>query len=111
MSWFLFDERGERAQRLLWVQSGGFALRGWGAKGIAPGANAIDVWGFLPERSWRPTYFVAKMAKGYRVFELAVGEVQYADQKHIIDWWQPASPDHRRFPTLAAVEMFLRMKA
>ena len=76
MSWLLFDERGNRAQKLTWLHGTGEAVLGWGRR-VSP-EMGTNVLGFLPERSWRPTFFAAKMAKGWRVFELGVGEHQYA---------------------------------
>ena len=109
MSWYLFDERGQRAQKLTVYNQFSFeVVEGWGRHHMPEAMGASQVLGFKPERSWRPTYFVAKMAKGYRIFELDVGEFQYVDQKHITDWWRSASPDQKRISTLAGVEMYLR---
>lgn len=106
MSWFLFDERGARAEKLTWLHTPGYAVRGWGVR--HNDELGLSVMGFLPERSWRPTFFVAAMAKGYRVFELDVGEHQYVDQNQLTDWWRSASPDQKRIRTIAGVEMYLR---
>lgn len=109
MSWYLFDERGVRAQKLtIHTQLSFEVVEGWGKHRMPEAMGATQVLGFKPERWWRPTYFAAKMAKGYRVFELDVGEFQYADLVDVADWWRSASPDQKRLPTLAAVEMYLR---
>ena len=118
MSWLLFDEKGERAQKLTWLFGTGDALLGWNRREDPElGTNVL---GFLPERSWRPTYFAAKMAKGWRVFELDVGEHEYVDQKQATDWWRPATQiafcrapltSEKRFPHIAALEMYLRHTA
>lgn len=117
MSWLLFDERGNRAQKLTMLTISGEVWAGWAAA-LQELGGSLQVLGFLPERSWRPTFFAAKMAKGWRVFELDVGEHQYVDQHQLAEWWQPATqiafgrapPAHeKRFPNIAAVEMWVRM--
>jgi len=114
MSWLLYDQHGQRAQKLSWLPGTGEAILGWDRR-VSP-ALCINVLGFAPERSWRPTFFAAKMAKGWRMFELDVGEHQYADQHQLAEWWQPATqiafgrapPAHeKRFPNIAALEMWL----
>lgn len=116
MSCFLFDERGNRAQKLTLLTVSGQVWEGWARSDIALG-GALHVLGFHPERSWRPTFFAAKMARGYRVFELDVGEHHYVDQTQLSDWWQSAAriasgrePPERekRLPSIAAVEMWIR---
>ncbi len=106
MSWFLYDERGQRAQQLTIEQGTGIIVRGWGVV-AKPGARLLRVIGFDPERTWRPTWFVAKMSRGYRVFEVDCGVGEYWEAQKLNDLWQSASPDHKRFPTMAAVEMWL----
>ena len=116
MSWLLFDERGNRAQKLTLLTVSGQVWEGWARSDIDLG-GALRVFGFHPERSWRPTFFAAKMARGYRVFELDVGEHQYVDQTQLSDWWQPATQiafgrtppnSEKRLPSIAAVEMWIR---
>ena len=111
MSWLLFDEHGNRAKRL---------TVGWrddrfpvfpGHRKLAPSgvfSGMVHTLGFFPERTWRPTFFAAKLSHGYRVFELDAGQVQYIDQRTLTNLWQPASPDHKQLPTMAAVEMWIR---
>lgn len=118
MSWHLFDERGVRAQRLTVYNQLSFeVVEGWGKHRMPEALGATQVLGFMPERSWRPTFFAAKMARGYRVFELDVGEHQYVDQRQLAEMWQPATQiafgrappaSEKRIATLAGVEMYLR---
>ena len=106
MSWHLFDERGARAEKLTWLYTPAYAVRGWGVR--HDGELGMNVMGFMPERSWRPTFFAAKMARGYRVFRLEASEYQYVDENQLTNWWRSAAPDHKRIATLAGVEMYLR---
>ena len=115
MSWILFDEYGNRAQKLTWLFDSRNACLGWN-RGHAP-ETSTNVFGFLPERSWRPTFFAARMAQGYRVFELDVGEYEYVESHLLPGWWEPAtlvafdgSPPvgEKRLPNIAAVEMWVR---
>lgn len=117
MSWLLYDEKGRRAQRLTLLTISGQVLPGW-VQGTHVLGGSLRVFGFLPERMWHPTFFVAKMSHGWRVFELDVGRHEYVDQQQITSWWRPAtrvafgrSPpnEERRFPTIAAVEMWIRL--
>lgn len=50
------------------------------------------------------------MARGWRLFDIApgvVGGVVRLD--HVINWWRPAAPDHKRLPTVKSLEMYVRM--
>lgn len=113
MSWHIYDENGERAQKLtVWeddlpntLGAHNRTTRGWHA---APPARHTLVVGFLPERGWRPTFFAAKMARGYRLFRLDVGEYLFATAFQAAHWWQPASPDQKRFPNIGSLEMWIR---
>lgn len=107
MSWYLFDESGERAQKLMLWSGTGAVTRGWRR---AHALSGIFVLGFDPERTWRPTWFVAQMSRGYRVFELDVGVLEYVERNKLGDMWQPAAPDHKRLPSMAVVEVWLRHK-
>jgi hypothetical protein len=107
VSWFLYDEHGQRAQRLTFLHHiGTVVLRGWRPP-PSPAARVLEVVGFDPERTWRPTWFVAKMSRGYRVFEVDCGVGEYWEAQKLTDLWRPASPDDKRFPTMVAVEMWL----
>ncbi len=105
MSWILFDEHGNRAQKLF-VAVTGDVLLGW-----IPGLSDFghNVLGFDPAREWRPTYFAAKMSKGYRVFEIDEGVFEYIGFERVTDFWQAGVG--KRLPTIAAVEMWVRHRA
>lgn len=105
MSWHLFDESGERAQKLTMWSGANVVTRGWST--LSP-LSGIFVLGFDPERTWRPTWFAAQMSRGYRVFELDVGVLEYVERIKLGDMWQSAAPDHKRLPSMAAVEMWVR---
>ena len=102
----LFDEQARRARRLTMLPAFSQVLTGWAS--VAPDWNAVKVLGFDPERTWKPTFGVVRMARGYRLFELDVGMHEYVDQRQLSNWWQPALDWHKRLPTMAAVEMYLR---
>jgi hypothetical protein len=110
VSWLLFDERGERARKITLVA--GNPVVGW-ALGLPPEQyqHALEVLGFEDERTWRPTWFAAKMSKGYRVFEVDRGVHEFLDARQTSDLWQGAAPHHKRLPTVAAVEMWVRFQA
>lgn len=105
MSWFLFDERGQRARQLTLLSSGPMVVPGWCAHKFED-FNPTHVIGFDPERTWRPTYFVAKMARGYRVFGLDGVPLEYVEAATLVRWWRAG--EGKRLPTMAAVEMYLR---
>jgi hypothetical protein len=118
----LFDERGERAQKLMvgwqvYRDADGSDRAEWtvvrghiaGRVGQSEQSPLAAAWGFEPLRSWFPTWFAAKMAKGYRVFELDVGLVEYADADAVAKWWR--ADEGKRLPHIAAVEMYVRHKA
>lgn len=109
----LFDERGARVPKVtrapaLNVEAVGWNCEAGAESGYADLGHFQTGWGFVPERAWRPTYYAARMSRGWRVFELDVGVV------FVFYVWdaeyhrQSAAPDHRRFPSIAAVEVYLR---
>lgn len=98
MSWHLFDERGERAQKI--------------TLGHNDAGHPVRARGFLPLRWWTPTYIACKMAKGYRVYMPSFPDaVEYIEEWYLHNWWQAAAPDHKRLPSMAAVEMWIRHMA
>jgi hypothetical protein len=100
----IFDEHGNRAQKLTLGHFAGQALRGW----VSLGMTGTHVLGFDPERSWRPSFAAVRMAKGWRVYPLDCGVHEYLDMHQLSNIWQGASPEHKRLPTVAAVEMWIR---
>lgn len=97
MSWHIYAANGQRAERC-----------------PDPAWNRYDPrlrdWlGFRDSvMLWRPTWFAARMSHGWRLFELDVGMVVFVHRASVADWWQPAAPEHRRFPSIAALEMWIR---
>jgi len=73
---------------------------------VEPGTGVVD-------QGWRPLFMACRMRRGWRVFTIDVG-VHYGrvGQLRVHDWWKPAGTDEvKRFPTIAAAEMYLRMTA
>lgn len=89
----LFDEKGQRVPMTGSISRHGFPsyLHGWVA------------------REWRPGFAAIRLARGWRIVPLGVGKVNgQLDHQAVLDWWEPATPDQKRMPTIAAVEMYLR---
>lgn len=111
MSWHLFDERGERAYKILLCGSGAVRGHTTDTYKLSEG-TLVNAWGFAPLRWWRPTWIACKMTKGYRVYMPPFPDlVEYIEDWYLHNWWQPAAPDHKRLPSMTAVEMWIRHKA
>lgn len=113
MSWHLFDERGERAQKIM-LTTDGAILGHTNSVELLASDRVINAWGFVPLRRWVPTFIACKMAKGYRVYRPQTPHMtglEYIEDCYLHNWWQCAAPDHKRLPSMAAVEMWIRHKA
>lgn len=99
MTWHVYASDGRRAQ---WCPD-----PAWERAKVD--LKVRDFLGFPGEHSfWRPLWFAARMARGWRLFDLEVSPYDYYYRGDVMTWWQSAAPDHRRFPNIAALEMWIR---
>lgn len=104
----LFDERGMRVPKATWIVAPNSLVSGW--LPVDTEDSTILGWGFVPARDWRPTYFAARVARGWRVFALDVGEIDFAVVRLVSKWWKPDDSSQRRFPSIASLEVYVRTK-
>lgn len=99
MTWHIYASDGRRAE---WCSD-----PAWGKLGIE---NKVrDYLGFENQHQlWRPRWFAARMARGWRLFTLDVDPHDFYHRQVVTTWWRSAAPDQRRFPNIAALEMWVR---
>lgn len=77
------------------------------------GRSEIPHRGWKTRKEWHPGFMVVRAKGGYRLRRVAkqfrgnivAGSVY---QQRAQEWAPPATPDDKRFPNIAAVEMYLR---
>lgn len=116
MSLIFFTEKGERVPKIHYLEASDTPLAGWMTDVLGRTTyGGRNGWGFLDQRSFIPGWIAIKMARGYRVItrdHVATWTFWIADDSEIwTEWWKPASPEHKRLPHVAAVEMWVRMQA
>jgi hypothetical protein len=108
----LYDANGERAEKLTvgWVGGTWLAIPGFIDEWPGDGDHGAHVFGFRPERSFEPRFMAVRMGRGYRLLLISRYSYhsEYFDAKNIDEWWEAASEEHKRFPTIAALEMWIR---